>query len=256
MALLIGCWNELKGKVYIVGAGPGDPDLITVKALNILKEADVVIYDRLIPKRILNNCRNDCELIYAGKSPGKHEMEQEEINEIIVKKAIEGKKVIRLKGGDPYVFGRGEEECYYVIKHGIECEVIPGIPSFIGASVYSGIPLTNRSLSSSFSVITGREAKEKSRKTVKVEEIAKFSDTIVVMMGISTLKENLEKIGNARGYDEMCAIIINATTENQKVITGSIKEILESYDKLGIENPAIIIVGKTITMRDNLWKKS
>jgi len=246
----------LKGKAYIVGAGPGDPDLITVKALKILKEADVVIYDRLIPLKVLDYCKNDCELIYAGKSPGKHEMEQEEINEIIVKKTMEGKKVVRLKGGDPYIFGRGEEECYYVITHGIDCEVVPGIPSFIGASVYSGIPLTNRKLSSSFSVITGREAEEKHSKTVKVEEIAKSSDTIVIMMGVSTLKENLEKIANVRGYDESCAIVMNATTEMQKVVTGSIKEVLDNYDKLSLENPAIIIVGKTIKMRDNLWKKS
>lgn len=245
----------MQGKVYIVGAGPGDPELITLKAINVLKNADVIIYDRLISKDILKYCKEGSELIYAGKSPGKHEMEQDQINDIIVKKAMEGKIVVRLKGGDPYVFGRGEEECSYSVSHGLDCETIPGIPSFIGASAYSGIPLTNREISSSFSVITGKEAKEKHLPRVKIDEISKSSDTLVIMMGVSTLKENLEKVGKIRGFDEKCAIIINATMEDQKVFTGTIKEILEKYDRLEISNPAIVIIGKVVNLRDKLWKK-
>ena len=244
------------GKVFIVGAGPGDPELITIKALNLIENADVLIYDRLISKKLLEYCKNDCELIYVGKSPEKHEMEQEQINEVIVKKAMEGKNVVRLKGGDPYIFGRGEEECNYVIERGIPCEVVPGIPSFIGASVYAGIPLTNRSISSSFSVITGKEAKEKKFSNIKIEEIAKASNTIVIMMGVSTIKENLETIAKIRGYDEKCAIIMNATTDFQRVVVGTIKEILDNYENLHLENPAIIIIGKVVNMREKLWKKS
>ncbi|AFZ70875.1 uroporphyrin-III C-methyltransferase [Caldisphaera lagunensis DSM 15908] len=246
----------MNGKVFIVGAGPGDPELITVKALNLIKNADVLIYDRLVSKKLLEYCKSDCELIYVGKSPGKHEMEQEKINEMLVNKAMEGKTVVRLKGGDPYIFGRGEEECSYVIEKGILCEVVPGIPSFIGAAVYAGIPLTNRNISSSFSVITGKEAEEKKISNVKLEEIAKASNTIVILMGISTIKENLETIARVKGYDEKCAIVMNATTDSQRVFVGTIKEILDNYENLHLENPAIIIIGKIVNMRDKLWKKS
>ncbi len=245
----------MSGKVYIVGAGPGDPELITIKGLNLIKIADALIYDRLVSKKLLEYCKSNCELIYVGKSPEKHEMEQEQINEMLVNKAMEGKIVVRLKGGDPYIFGRGEEECSYVIEKGIFCEVVPGIPSFIGAAAYSGIPLTNRNISSSFSVITGKEAKEKKFSNVKLEEIARASNTIVIMMGISTIRENLETIAKVKGDNEKCAIIMNATTDSQRVVTGTIKEILDNYENLHLENPAIIIVGKIVNMRDKLWKK-
>ncbi|MDP8003320.1 MAG: uroporphyrinogen-III C-methyltransferase [Caldisphaera sp.] len=242
-------------KVYIVGAGPGDPKLITLKGLEVIKQADVIIYDRLISKELLNYSKKNCELIYAGKGPNNHVMEQEEINNTILEKCKEGKIIVRLKGGDPYIYGRGEEECIFSILNGLGCETIPGIPSFIGAATYAGIPLTNRKLSSSIAIMTGKEAKEKERPTVKVEELAKNADTLVILMSASNLKETLRRVANIRGYDEKCAIVINATTENQKTVIGNIGEILEIYDKGVIKNPAVIIIGKTVDMRDKLWKK-
>ena len=244
------------GKLYLVGAGPGDPKLITVKGVEVLEKADVVIYDRLVPEELLGYAKKESELIYAGKAPGRHFMEQEEINEKILEECRKGKVVVRLKGGDPYFFGRGEEECEFAISHNIPCEVVPGIPSFIAASSYSGIPLTNRRLSSSVSIVTGREAKEKKKPRVRIEEISSASDTLVILMGISNIKEILKRVSGIRGSDEPCAIITDATLPTQKTIVGSIDNVLKRVDKEEIKNPAVIIIGKTVRMREYLWKKA
>jgi len=244
------------GKLYLVGAGPGDPKLITLKGVEVLKKADVVIYDRLVPEELLGYAKKESELIYAGKAPGRHFMEQEEINEKILEECRKGKVVVRLKGGDPYFFGRGEEECKFAISHNIPCEVVPGIPSFIAASSYSGIPLTNRRLSSSVSIVTGREAKEKKKPRVRIEEISSASDTLVILMGISNIKEILKRVSDIRGSDEPCAIITDATLPTQKTIVGSIDNVLKRIDEEEIKNPAVIIIGKTVRMREYLWKKA
>ena len=247
--------SNSKGKVAIVGAGPGDPELITLKGIKYIKMADVILYDRLIPHEVLKYAKKEVELIYVGKEPGRHTFTQDEINEILHRKASEGKLVVRLKGGDPFTFGRGEEECIYLLSRGIECEVVPGIPSFVGASASSGIPLTNRWLSSSFAVVTGTEAKEKPSKKVSMKKVAGCVDTIVILMGARNIERILNEIAEVRGYDEKAAVIIDATKDSQKVFTGKISEILDMNKKGLIRNPAVIFIGNVVEMRERmLWK--
>ncbi len=247
--------NNTKGKVVIVGAGPGDPELITLKGIKYIKVADVILYDRLISHELLKYAKRGAELIYVGKEPGKHTFTQDEINEILYQEASRGKLVVRLKGGDPFVFGRGEEECLYLLSKDIECEVVPGVPSFVGASASSGIPLTNRWLSSSFAVVTGTEAKEKPSKRVSMKRVAECVDTIVILMGARNLERILSEIAEVRGYDEKAAVVIDATKRSQKVLTGKISEILSMSRKGLIRNPAVILIGSVVNLRERmLWK--
>ena len=243
------------GRVIIIGGGPGDPELITLKGLKYLMAADVVVYDRLAPRSLLKYCKKGVELIYAGKEPGKHTMTQDEINELLVAKAREGKLVVRLKGGDPYVLGRGEEECAYVKSHGVPCEVVPGIPSFIAAAVYAGVPLTSRGLASSFAVVPGREAEGKETR-VNIRLVAKAVDVIVVLMGASEALRILSEVEEVRGPNELVAVVINATLEGQRVITGTISEVKKMAARGEIRNPAVIIIGRTVSLREKLWKYS
>jgi uroporphyrin-III C-methyltransferase len=241
-----------KGKVVIVGAGPGDPELITVKGLKYVKEADVIVYDRLIPKELLREAKEGARLIYVGKEPGRHSRTQDEINEILYEEALKGNLVVRLKGGDPFVFGRGEEECLYLVSRGVECEVVPGVPSFVGASASSFVPLTNRWISSSFAVVTGTEAQEKPKKRVSIKRIAGCVDTIVVLMGARKIKEILEEVAEVRGYNERVAVIINATRRDQEVHIGSISEIIELSERGLIRNPAVIIIGNVVSLGERI----
>lgn len=245
-----------KGKVYIVGAGPGDPELITLKGMKVIREADTILYDRLIPKELLKKAKPDAEIIYVGKEGGKHTFTQDEINELLAKKALEGKVVVRLKGGDPYVFGRGEEECEYLISHGVECEVIPGVTSATAVPAYAGIPVTNRYLSSSFIVITGKEAKDKEVKRVRIEDLASVTDTIVILMGISNIKEIVYKLLNVLPSSKPIAVIMKGTTKEQLVVVGTLENILEKVNESCIKPPAIVIVGEVVKFRDKLWKLS
>ncbi len=240
-----------KGRVYILGAGPGDPELITVKALKLLRGADVVVYDRLAPRELLGEAKKGAELVYVGKEPGRHAMSQEEINRLLYEKALEGKTVVRLKGGDPYIYGRGEEECLYLLERGVDCTVVPGIPSFIAAAVYAGIPLTSRGFASSFAVATGTEAREKKTRTVDLARIAASVDTVVVLMGARRAASILREIAVARGWEEKAAIVEQATTPEQRIVTGSIRELVAYAEEKGIKNPALIIVGRTV----ELWEK-
>lgn len=244
-----------KGKVYIVGAGPGDPELVTLKALKVIRQADVILYDRLIPKELLDEAKPSAELIYVGKESGRHALTQDEINRLLVEKALEGKTVVRLKGGDPYVFGRGEEECMYLVEHGVECEVIPGITSAIAVPMYSGIPVTHRYASSSFAVITGREAKDKKTKRVKVKEIARAVDTLIILMGLSNLRSMVSELLEVLPPTKPVAVIYEGTTNDQKVIQGNLADIVKRVERSGIGPPAIIVVGDVVNLRDKLWKK-
>ncbi len=247
--------KSARGKVAIVGAGPGDPDLITLKGLKYIEKADVILYDRLAPKELLKSAKREAELIYVGKEPGKHVYTQDEINMLLYKKAIEGKFVVRLKGGDPFIFGRGEEECLFLVKRGIDCEVVPGVPSFVGASAYAGIPLTNRWLSSSFVVVTGTEAPEKGKRKVVMEKIASCADTLVILMGVRNLSDILEEIMKVRGPNERAAIVINATKGDQKVVTGNVDHLKRLAEAKAFTNPAVIIVGNVVRLRDDgLWR--
>jgi len=242
----------VKGKVYIVGGGPGDPELITVKGLKLVREADVILYDRLAPIEVLREARPDAIKIYVGKEPGGKGFTQDEINRMLVDYALKGFKVVRLKGGDPFVFGRGEEECIYVVSHGVECEVIPGVSSFLAASARARAPLTSRGFSSSFAVVTGMEDPGKGFKAVDIRRVAEAVDTIVILMGASNAEKLLEEVASVRGYDEVGVIVINATLPGEKVIYGSLRELIELARMKVIENPAVIIIGPSVKLRERM----
>ncbi|RKD30623.1 uroporphyrinogen-III C-methyltransferase [Thermohalobacter berrensis] len=241
----------MKGKVYLVGAGPGDFELITLKGLKVLQKADVVVYDRLVNKKLLKELEKDCELIYVGKKANKHTMKQENINKLLADKAIEGKIVVRLKGGDPYVFGRGGEEGEFLYKKGIDFEVIPGITSAIGGLAYSGIPITHRDYASSFHVITGH-LKDDS-KELNWKAISNLQGTLVFLMGMSNLKKITKKlIENGKDKCTSVAVINWAANPNQKVVIGNLENIYEKVQKENIKPPALIVVGEVVKLREKL----
>ncbi|SHH53027.1 uroporphyrinogen-III C-methyltransferase [Tepidibacter thalassicus] len=241
----------MKGKVYLVGAGPGDYKLITLKALECIKEANVIVYDRLVNEKLLNEAKESCEFIYVGKSSSNHTLTQDEINEVIANKAKEGKVVTRLKGGDPYVFGRGGEEGEYLLERNIEFEVVPGITSAIGGLCYAGIPITHRNYASSFHVITGHLKDEEKELNWKV--LAQFDGTLVFLMGVKNLENictNLIKEGKDKKTP--VAIINWATRYNQRVVTGNLENIYEIALKENIKPPSLIVVGDVVNLRDKL----
>jgi uroporphyrin-III C-methyltransferase len=243
----------MKGKVYIVGGGPGDPDLITLRGLEIIKKADVIVYDRLVPRKLLDYAPEKCEFIYVGKKRGHHTYTQDEINRLLVEKAREGRIVVRLKGGDPYIFGRGEEECIFLLEHDIDCEVIPGISSILAAPIYSGIPLTNRWYSSSFAVLTGEEAKEKEEKRVDIKRIASAVDTLIIVMGSRRFPDIVNELKKVLDDATPIAVVVNASMEDQYTLISTLGE----ADKIAedVKPPSIIIVGKVVSLRDKLWHK-
>ncbi|MCG2909245.1 MAG: uroporphyrinogen-III C-methyltransferase [Stygiolobus sp.] len=232
----------MKGKVYIIGAGPGDPELITIKGKKILQIADVILYDRLIPKQLLDECKG--EKIYVGKEIGDAKL-QNYINDLLVKKALEGKIVARLKGGDPYVFGRGEEECIYVISHGIECEVIPGVTSAIAAPAYAGIPITSRLASPAVTILTGTRAENK----VIEEDYIPKKGTLVILMGIHVIDELQNLLLKVRNPDEQIAIIERGTTPEQRVFIGKLSELSKIVKENNVTSPAVIVIGDVVNLR-------
>ncbi len=239
----------MSGKVYIVGGGPGDPGLITVKGLKVLRQADVVLYDRLISPELLREIRNGAELIYVGKERGEAEI-QEEINALLLKKARMGLTVVRLKGGDPYVFGRGEEECLFLIERGVECEVIPGVTSAIAGPAYAGIPVTSRWYSSGFSVVTGQRA---DGSAMDLDYIPK-KGTVVLLMGVSRVEEVAKNLMKVRSERTPVAVIEKATTEGQRVLTCTLRELAKTVREHNVTSPALIVVGEVVELRNKLWK--
>jgi len=235
-------------KVILVGAGPGDEELITVKGLKAIKDGDVIIYDDLINKDLLKYAREDAELIYVGKRKGKHSYKQEDINKLLVEKARENKVVIRLKGGDPFVFGRGGEEVLYLKRHNIPYEVIPGVTSAIAVPEVAGIPLTHRKVSSSFTVVTGHEAEDKEERQVKLRDLN--SDTIVILMGISNLESHVRELlkNPRRSESTPVAIITNGTTKRQKVIKGTLGDIVKKAKEHKVKPPGVIVVGEVVNV--------
>lgn len=241
----------MSGKVFLVGAGPGDYKLITLKGLECIQVADVIVYDRLASPQLLNYKKETCELIYVGKESSNHTKTQDEINEIICEKALEGKIVTRLKGGDPYVFGRGGEEGLHLIERGVDVEVIPGITSAIGGLAYAGIPITHRDYASSFHVITGHLKDE--NKELNWEVLGKLKGTLVFLMGMSELKNITDKlIENGMLVDTPVAVINWATTHKQKVATGTLMDIYEITTREGLTSPSIIVVGEVVKLREEL----
>ncbi len=243
------------GKVYLTGAGPGDIELLTLKAAKVIKKADVIIYDRLANPEILKMSKDGCKFVYVGKEDGKHILPQEEINKVIYQNALEHDIVVRLKGGDPFVFGRGGEEGIYLKERGVEFEVIPGITSAISVPAYAGIPVTHRGISASFRVVTGHEAPNKETSQIPWENF-KTDDTIVFLMGLHNL-ENIAKklIEIGKPKDFPVAVISKGTSKEQKTVVGKLENIT-SLAK-GLETPALIVVGKVVELRDSLeWFKS
>ncbi|MCD4667885.1 MAG: uroporphyrinogen-III C-methyltransferase [Sulfurimonas sp.] len=238
------------GKVYLTGAGPGDIELLTVKALKVIKEADVIIYDRLANPDILKEAKNGCEFVYVGKEDGRHIMPQDDINETIYQNALKHENVVRLKGGDPFVFGRGGEEALYLLERNIKFDIIPGITSAISAPAYAGIPVTHRGVAVSFRVVTGHESPNK-----KVSQIPwdtfKTDDTIVFLMGLHNLpkiSEKLIEIGKTSDYP--VAVISKGTTPEQTVVVGTLENIVEKAKY--IPTPALIVVGRVVELREQL----
>ena len=241
------------GKVYIIGAGPGDPGLVTVKAIRALAEADVVVYDRLIPLEILNYAKRGAELIYVGKEPGRHTMEQPEINQLLFEKAREGKVVARLHGGDPMVFSRGFEECEYLLTRGIPCEVIPGVTSAIAAPEQYLIPILLRGVASSVAIATGREDPSKGVRMVDFRALAKAVNTIVVLMGASeACRIARELIEGGLGEDTPVAIVTRAYMEGSRCVITNLGKLASCG--LAVENPSVIVVGKVVERAVNLIK--
>lgn len=239
------------GKVYIVGAGPGDPDLITVKGLRAIKEADVILYDRLINGELLTYAKPGAEQIFCGKQPNFHVLKQETINQLLVHHALKGKIVTRLKGGDPFVFGRGGEEAEHLAKHHIVYEIIPGITSGIAAPAYAGIPVTHQEYSQSFAIITGHQCHENG--DIQWESLAKGIDTLAIYMGVKKLPYICEQLmKHGRHPDTPVALVYWGTTENQLKVTGTLETIVQEARKSHIQNPSIIIIGDVVKLSETL----
>jgi uroporphyrin-III C-methyltransferase len=239
----------MKGKVYLVGGGPGDPGLITVKGLDLVKKADIIIYDRLVSEDILSQAKEGAELIYVGKRTGRHAFRQEEINELLVRKAMEepGKVIVRLKGGDPLVFGRGGEEIRALLEAGIEYELVPGVTSAIAVPSLANIPLTDRRYASSFTVVTGQEDPTKPERM----DYGKLTgDTIVVLMGVGNLPIIVEQLLRTRMRSTPVAIIQEGATKAEKVVVGNLGDIVEKAREAGVKPPAIIVIGEVVKLRE------
>ena len=238
------------GKVYLTGAGPGDIELMTLKALRVVKEADVIIYDRLANPEILEEAKSGCEFVYVGKEDGRHIMPQDEINEVIYQNALKYENVVRLKGGDPFVFGRGGEEALYLQERDVKFDIIPGITSAISAPAYAGIPVTHRGVAVSFRVVTGHESPNKKVSQIPWENF-KTDDTIVFLMGLHNLPKistKLMEIGKDSNYP--VAVISKGTTKDQSVVVGTLENIVAKAKD--VPTPALIVVGKVVLLREQL----
>lgn len=246
----------MTGKVFIVGAGPGDPKLITLKAVESIKSADIVLYDRLVSKKIVAMIPKRAEKMYVGRDVGDDYKHQDTTNDMMVKFAKKNKIVVRLKGGDPFIFGRGGEEAEFLRKHKVKYEIIPGITSGIGSAEYSGIPLTHRKFASSVVFVTGHEDAKKSEGVVDWRRLAKAVDTIVIMMGLSRLDIISKKlISGGLSKNTPVAVIQNGTTDEHRMIKGTLSNISKKISEAKIKPPSIIVVGKVVNLSDKIgWR--
>ena len=232
--------------VYLIGAGPGDADLITLKAVKALNKADVVLYDYLANEEILEHAPESAKRIYVGKKAGEHYKTQDEINELISAQARENENVVRLKGGDPFVFGRGGEEILALMENDIKFEVIPGVTSAIGAPTSLGLPVTHRALATSVTIVTGHEDPTKSEKQVKWDYTA---DTLIILMGIGNIKENTNEIMKYRAPDTPVCVIESGTLPKERVVFGT----LEDISTKEINTPAILIIGEVVNLYKDIY---
>ena len=246
----------MSGKVYLVGAGPGDSKLITLRAIELLQKADVVLYDRLVSKKIISMIPKSTEKVYVGRAVGDDTTHQNTTNDLMVKYAKSSKHVVRLKGGDPIIFGRGGEEAEFLKDHKIKYEIIPGITSGIGSATYSGIPLTHRKYASSVVFVTGHEDPEKKNEVVKWKRLAKSVDTIVIMMGLSRINVICKQLVEG-GMDKTTpvAVIQNGTTSKHRMIKGNLSNIAKKVKENKITPPTNIIIGKVVDLSETIgWK--
>jgi uroporphyrin-III C-methyltransferase len=238
--------GKIKGKVYLVGAGPGDPELITVKGLKLIQQADAIIYDFLVDKKLLSFARKDAELICAGKSPTYHTMKQEEINRLLSEKVENHSIVVRLKNGDPFVFGRGAEEAASLTEHHIPCEIISGVSSAIAVPASAGVPLTHRDCASSVAIITGHRREDGEVKIVN-------ADTLVFLMPVANLEKIVGKLlGEGKKPETPCALIEKGTLPGQKVVQGNLGNIVENSKSKNVKAPAVFVVGEVVNLRSSL----
>ncbi|MBN8203234.1 uroporphyrinogen-III C-methyltransferase [Bacillus sp. NTK034] len=242
----------MSGFVYIVGAGPGDPKLLTIRGLECIQQADVILYDRLVNVEMLTHAKADAELIYCGKEPGRHGLIQDEIHRVLVEQANLGRQVLRLKGGDPFVFGRGAEEAAILREAGIPFEIVPGITAGIAAPAYAGIPVTHRDHAASFAIVTGHGRAEKEQDFLKWSALAQI-DTVAFYMSIGNI-EHITKslIANGKSGTTPAAVIEWGTTARQRTITGTLETITEDIRIHGISNPSMILVGDVVGVRDQI----
>ncbi len=239
-------WPKAKrkcGKVYLIGAGPGDPELITLKGLKLLKEADVVLYDHLVPHALLQKTKRSAHLVPAGKKHGAHSMSQDAINGRLFQEAIRGKKVARLKGGDPYVFGRGGEEILFLKERGVDVEVVPGVSSVIAVPALAGIPLTQRRLAMTAAFASGHVTEDND--PIPVPD----ADTLVYVMCVSDFDKTVKQILKKRSAGTPCAVIENGSTSRERVIIGTLRNIVKKARAAKLAAPAIFVVGDVVRLR-------
>lgn len=243
----------MNGTVYLVGAGPGDPELLTVKGLRVIRRADVILYDHLANDELLVEARPDAELVYVGKEIGRHHNRQDRINELLVAHAVRGRMVVRLKGGDPFVFGRGGEEALALAREGIPFEIVPGVSSAVAVPAYAGIPVTQRGISSSIAVVAGHEDPSKGASAVDWDALASAVDTLVILMGLSRIEQITEKLlaaGKSSGVP--VAVIRWGTRFEQQTVTGTLSDIAARVRRAHLQSPAVIVVGEVAGLRDEI----
>ncbi|HEY8477362.1 MAG TPA: uroporphyrinogen-III C-methyltransferase [Chloroflexota bacterium] len=241
----------MTGVVYLVGAGPGDPGLITVRGIEALRQAEVVVYDRLVAEELLREAPTDAELIYVGKAAGRHALSQEAINELLWQRARAGRRVVRLKGGDPFVFGRGGEEAAFLAARGVPFVVVPGVTSAVAALAYAGIPITHRRHASSFLVATGHEDPAKEESALRWEHLAHAADTLVFLMGVERLERIVQRLLSCgRSPSTPAALVQWGTTPRQRTVVAPLAAIAQRAE--GVEPPALLVVGNVVELRPHL----
>lgn len=247
----------MTGMVYLVGAGPGDHKLLTLRAVELIKKADVVLYDRLVSKKIISMIPKKTQKLYVGREVGDDYKHQDDTNLQMVKFAKSNKNVVRLKGGDPFIFGRGGEEAEYLKKFKIKFEIIPGITSGIGSAVYSGIPLTHRKHSSSVVFVTGHEDPGKTKNPVQWKKLAKSVETIVIMMGLSRIGIiSKQLVSGGLSKTTPVAVIRKGTNDDQKILIGNLSNITQKIKNHNITPPSIIIIGNVVKLHKTIaWRK-
>ncbi len=236
-----------------MGAGPGDPGLMTVKGLDCLRHADVIIYDRLVEDSLLNEARPEAEKIYVGKADRLHILEQDSINRLLSEKAREGKVVVRLKGGDPFVLGRGGEEAKALFENAIPFEVVPGVSSAVAVPAYAGIPVTHRGVASSVTIVTGHKASEESEASIAWDKICAVTGTLVILMGLGNLAHVVDQlIKNNKSPSTPVAVITHGTTERQRCVVGTLEDIMAKVRSENLQPPSVVVVGDVVRLRDLL----